>query len=75
MPTVGQVKRALEWEVYLAKPRLKRGKSTPRCVTCGAQAIGTFAVGQPQYDCGPHEPITISRDDLARGRRKFGREG
>jgi hypothetical protein len=74
VPTVGQVKRALEWEVYLAKPRLKRGKSAPGCVSCGAQAIGTFAVGQPQYGCGPHESIRISVVDLERGRREFGRK-
>lgn len=71
-PTRGQVKRALDWLEYLAKPRLKRGtKNQPRCVTCGVESRREFAKGQPAYDCGPHPAFRISPELLERARREL----
>lgn len=71
MATRGQVKRALEWERYLAIPRLKRGGAAPGCLTCGKESNGWFVKGEPKYPCS-HEPFTIDDETLERGRREFG---
>jgi hypothetical protein len=72
MPTRAQARRAIEWEEFIAKPRVKRGKNFPRCVTCGATSDHTFAVGEPAYPCQHDEPFRIDADTLARARAEFG---
>jgi hypothetical protein len=72
MATRGQVKRAIAWADYLAKSRLRRkADDAPRCVTCGGEADGQHARGEPRYACR-HDPIRIDDATLDRGRRELG---
>jgi hypothetical protein len=68
--TRGQVKRALEWQDYLAKPRLRRPKATPGCVTCAAPSDRAMARGEPGYPCH-HDPLRIDDETMARARREL----
>lgn len=69
-----QAKRAVVWEEFKAKPRTKR-KDSPRCVTCGAQSTHPYTQGEPAFRCGPHDPVRIADDIMARARAEFvGRE-
>jgi hypothetical protein len=73
MLTRGQVKRALEWERWLAAtPAARKKLDVPRCVTCGAKADGTFTRDQPRFDCGPHPPVRLDPETLERARKELG---
>ena len=65
-PTRGQVRRALEWIDYLAKPGARR-KDPPGCVTCGATADRMHARGEPGYPCR-HDSLRIDDETMARAR-------
>lgn len=70
--TRGQVKRALEWEAWLAHPRSKRPKVMPSCVTCGELPNRMMSRGEPGYPCR-HEPLRIDDATMTRARETFGR--
>jgi hypothetical protein len=71
MSSRGQVKRALEWADWLAKPRHQR-KDPPGCVTCGGKADRMMARGEPGFACR-HEPLRI--DDATMARARSGAKG
>lgn len=68
--TRAQAKRAVEWEQFKARPRLKR-KDSPRCVTCGAQPSFDYRQGEPAYDCR-HPAMRIPEEVMERARATFG---
>lgn len=68
-PTRGQVKRALEWELYRGQPKSKRG-AAPGCVTCGEASDWMYSKGEPHYPCR-HEPLRVDDATMERARAEL----